>query len=222
MNKIRTRFAIALVTFIIGVIATTLFVLNRGDMSQHQPPITAGEAQDASSLRVIIPNASWEPIFFREINSVTKLSGQSDLRKTNLADGDFEVRVWWGFSLSPLEGVTLRRVVGQWSAIHTKADNYHEPSKATRVELRPPKSGWETFWQRLVDSRILTLPDASELNCNVNGIDGGAYVVEVNRDRTYRTYMYDSPSEAKCNEAKQMIKIGDIIFEEFNLGKSQD
>jgi predicted TIM-barrel enzyme len=29
--------------------------------------------------------------------------------------------------------------------------------------------------------------------------------------------MYDNPNYAKCNEAKQMIKIGDIIVEEFGV-----
>lgn len=35
-------------------------------------------------MRVIVPNATWEPIFFRQINSVTVLSGQRDLRTTRL------------------------------------------------------------------------------------------------------------------------------------------
>jgi hypothetical protein len=139
-----------------------------------------------------------------------------------LPEGDVEVRIWWGFGLSPLEGVTLRHIAGRWSAIHVEADNYYEPKKADRRDLRAPSSGWEVAWQRLVNAGILTLPDASELKCNVDGLDGGAFVVEINKAEGYRTYMYDVPSAAKCNEARQMMEIGDIIFEEFNLGSSRN
>src|SRR5436190_21556745 len=118
-------------------------------------------------MRVIVPKASWEPIFFRPINSVAKLSGQGDLRSTQLPTGDIEARIWWGFGLSPLEGVTVHRSGGQWSAIHVKADSYYEPTKAERRQLSNPKAGWETTWTRLVNEKLLTLPDASEINCNV-------------------------------------------------------
>jgi len=171
-------------------------------------------------MRVIIPNASWEPIFFRPINSAARLSGQTDLRATQLHKGDIEVRIWWGFGLSPLEGVTLRRTSGQGSGIHVKADNYYEPTKTERRQLSNPKSGWETMWSRLVNEGLLLLPDASEINCNVGGHDGIATVVEINADNTYRTYMYDMPSELKCKEDKNIIAIADIIFEEFNLKSS--
>jgi hypothetical protein len=39
--------------------------------------------------------------------------------------------------------------------------------------------------------------------------------VEVSKDRRYRTYMYDNPQYSKCDNAKQMIKIADIIEDEF-------
>ena len=47
--------------------------------------------------------------------------------------------------------------------------------------------------------------------------DGMSYVVEVNTQAMYRTYLYDNPSYAKCAEAKEMIRIGNIIAEEFDL-----
>ncbi len=201
MSKLTTRLIIALLTFLLGIAVTTVWYLKQSSATQE--------------VRLIIPNASWEPIFFKTINSVAKLSGQTDLRKTNLPEGDVEVRMWWGFGLSPLEGIILRHVAGQWSAIHVKADNYYEPEKAERKELRPPKSGWDACWKRLVDAGILTLPDASEVNCSADGLDGIAFVIETNTNRTYRTYKYGNPTLAKCNEAKQMVKITEIIDEEF-------
>ena len=171
-------------------------------------------------MRVIVPKAHWEPIFFRYINSVTKLSGQGDLRSTQLPAGDIEARIWWGFGLSPLEGVTLHRSGGQWTAIHVKSDNYYEPTKAERRQLSNPKSGWETTWTRLVNEKLLSLPDASEINCNEGGFDTPAMVVEINSDNIYRTYMYHMSSKPKCDGDKNIMAMIDIIFEEFNLKSS--
>jgi hypothetical protein len=171
-------------------------------------------------MRVIVPTASWEPIFFHSINSVARLSDQADLRSTQLPAGDIETRIWWGFGLSPLEGVTLHRSGGQWTAIHVKADNYYEPIKAERRQLSNPKSGWKTTWTLLVNERLLSLPDASEINCNEGGLDAPAMVVEINSDNTYRTYMYHMSSEPKCNGDKNIMAMIDIIYEEFNLKSS--
>src|SRR5262249_42765953 len=151
MGKFSTRFIITLLVFAVVITATTFWHLKQPSSNQE--------------VYLIIPKASWEPICFRDINAVAKLSGQTDLTKTKMTDGDVEVRLWRGFGLSPLEGVTIRQVGGQWSAIHVKADNYYEPEKAERRELRLPKSGWVTVWQRLVDEGILSLPEASEINC---------------------------------------------------------
>jgi hypothetical protein len=201
MRKLTTRLIIALLTFLLGVTAATAWYLGRRSANQE--------------VRLIIPNSSWEPIFFRQINSVANLSRQADLRSVRLPAGDFEVRVWRGFGLSPLEGLSLRRVSGQWSAIHVRADKYHESGEVERTELSPPKSGWEACWQRLLDAGILTLPDASEANCAADGFDGISFVVETNVDSTYRTFKYANPTIAECDEARQMVKIIEIIDEEF-------
>jgi hypothetical protein len=123
--------------------------------------------------------------------------------------------MWWGFGLSPLEGISLKYSAGQWRAIHVQADDYYEPTKARREELKPPKSGWNSTWQRLVDAGMLSLVDASEVNCGEGGLDGIGVVVETNIDRTYRTYMYPNPMLEKCSQAKQIVKITEIIAEEF-------
>lgn len=203
MRKLSIRLIAALVAFVLGVAATTAWLINR----QLAEPET----------RLVIPAAGWEPIFFREINAVTKLAGLTDIRKTILTDDDVEARVWWGGGLEPLEGVALKRVAREWSAVSLKADRYYEPQKAERIGLLAPKSGWEACWQRLVDAGILTLPDASEIDCNVSMLDGMGIIVEINKDRTYRTYMYGNPFYAKCDEAKRMLMIGEIIADEFGL-----
>jgi hypothetical protein len=172
-----------------------------------------GETQ---GVQVELPSDRWEPLYFKEIDQVTRLAGIEELRKTKLKKEDLEVRVWRGFGLSPLEGVLLMLRDGQWSARHVKADAYLKPERAEIRELSPPKSGWHMFWNLLLDKRLLTLPDASGLDCQKGGYDGIGYVVEINKNHTYRTYMYDA---GKCSEARLMEEIGEIIGLEFDTGQ---
>jgi hypothetical protein len=203
MRRLRLRLIAALVTFSLGVMIS---IMLRRPAQIPQP--TNQEVQ------LIIPNASWEPVLFRSINSVSNLTAQTELRRVSLGEDEHEARVWW-FGLSPLEGISLRYSDGEWTAIHVKADNYYEPTKATHEELKPPKSGWEATWKRLVDVGILSLPDALEVNCGEGGLDGISVVVETNADRTYRTYMYPNPMLEKCSQATQVEKILEIIDKEF-------
>jgi hypothetical protein len=174
-------------------------------------------AKERKELQLIIPKDGWESIFFESINERTKIANLPSLRSDALPENDLEVRVWHGFGITALEGFVLKRAAGQWSAIHLEGTRPRLPESEYQKKLQPPKSGWETCWRRLVDAGILTLPDASERQCSAGIDDGMSYVVEFNSGGTYRTYLYDNPSYAKCNEAKQMIKIGNIISEEFEV-----
>ena len=165
-----------------------------------------------------IPNASWEKLFFKEINNVTNLSDLQELRKTKLSKNDLEVRIWRGFGLSDFEGIVITRTNGNWAAIHIRGDSYIEIKNTTVTNLRVPKSGWDSFWNKINEAGILTLPDASQINCEVYGLDGTSIVVETNHQKKYRTYRYWI-SSLKCEEAKQLEKIGEIFAEEFDDGK---
>ena len=164
-----------------------------------------------------VPKDTWEPIFFNSIDERAQLSSLKTLRWGSLPDDDLEVRVWHGFGLTALEGFVLKRAGGQWSAIHLNGIHRGLPRSEYQKILQAPKSGWDGCWQRLEQAGILTLPDAAAIGCSAMMNDGMSYVVEFNRDGVYRTYLYDNPSYAKCNEAKQMIQIGNIISEEFGL-----
>lgn len=176
-------------------------------------------------LKLIIPNAGWEKIFFngidendvRGINKVASLDGFSKLRETILPENDFEMRVWVGFGLFGIDGFILKRTSDNWSATALKRMLCHLENRA-KVNLAEPKSGWENFWQKLVNEGILTLPDSSELKKYGSGVvDGKSYVVELNKEFVYRTYKYSNPKYVKLKEAKHMVNIGNIIADEFGL-----
>jgi hypothetical protein len=169
-------------------------------------------------LQLNIPKGIWEPIFFKAVNERAKLSDLKTLRRA-LPEQDFEVRVWHGFGLTLLEGFVLKRTHGKWSALYLDGISPGMPRNQYQRILRAPKSGWNASWDQLEDAGILILPDASAVGCSAMDEDGMSYVVEFNRDRVYRTYMYDNPDDAKCDEAKRMIKIGNIIAEEFGVSE---
>jgi len=199
----KTRAKVIVVVFLVSLLGVG------GTLSCRQPP------------SVQIPNSRWVPIFFKEIDRVTNLAELPELKKVHVNQGDVEVRFWHGFSLAPLEGVIVKRTNGHWSAVHLNANNYFEPQSEDVVvtELKPPKSGWEAFWRSLVDKGLLTLPDYSEINCEGDGFDSLDYVVEINQDNSYRTYMYRGAG--KCREARQMEDIDQTIGLEFDSGEEE-
>jgi hypothetical protein len=204
MHKLTIRLIVALLTFILGIVATTVWFINR--RSSHQ------------EVRQIIPKTHWEPDFFRSLDEYTKRVNLPRLRTVVLPQDDLEVRLWFDALPERIDGVILRRTANQWAAIYLLGK---QPGFQIKQQvLAAPKSGWEATWNRLVNAGILTLPDASEVQCKSEALDGIGYVVETNVNKTYRTYRYGNPQLAKCNEARQMVEIANIMEEEFSLWTS--
>jgi hypothetical protein len=182
-----------------------------------------------------IPDDSWVKLFFDGSETETidengkiksekrggldefaSINGLSVLREDVLPENDLEVRVWVGFGLYGIDGFILKRNSGNWSATGLKQMICHAENRG-RIDLQAPKSGWESAWKKLVDAKILILPDSSKLNYKGGVTDGKGFVVETNSDYLYRTYHYGNPNYVKLKEAEQMVKIGQIIAEEFGL-----
>ena len=170
----------------------------------------------SNQLRLVVPKAIWERIFFQAIDERARIAKLPSLRSA-LPHGDLELRIWNGFGVTALEGFVLRRSAGKWSAIHLKGITPKLPRDEYEKKLGAPRSGWEECWRKLVEMEILSLPDAQEIQCSPSVNDGMSFVVEINQENTYRTYMYDNPSFAECEQAKKMIVIGNFIADEFDL-----
>jgi hypothetical protein len=178
--------------------------------------VAANAAHD-QEVHVEIPQDSWEPIFFREIDRRTTLAKLLRLRSMVLANGDLEARFWVDASYFGMDGIIVRRSSGIWSGTYIHGFSRKPDFKQYDDQLQQPRSGWDKAWQRLTEAGLLTLPDASKVGCKVGGKDGIVFVFETNVNRTYRTYMYNDPAYAQCNEAKQMLNIISIINQEFGL-----
>ena len=116
-------------------------------------------------LKVEIPDATWPPVVFKPIDTVTEFASLKRLRETHLAEDDLEIRIWRGFSLAPLEGVVLTRISGKWSALYLISDVYVDIKGAYVKQLKAPKSGWDTLWNNLDAEGVSTLPDSSQVDC---------------------------------------------------------
>ena len=201
-----------------AVILLTLFLTACTHVPQAPKPQAAKPPAkpEPTQLKTVVPKEVWVPIFAESINERARIAKLPTLRAA-LPTGDLELRIWNGFGKAPLEGFVLRRSSGQWSAIHLRSIRANVPKEAYQGELAAPKSGWEACWSKLVELGIVTLPDAAEVQCSTMVEDGMSYVVEINYENNYRTYMYDNPSYSECEQAKKMIEIGNTIAEEFNL-----
>lgn len=171
-----------------------------------------------------IPDQNWVPQIFertgiasKPINQRAAESNLPLLKTVVLPNSDLEIRVWVGFGITGVDGLVLRRSADQWSAIHLHGMARREPFPNSQENLGSPKSGWQQLWKQLSDAGVLTLVDSFSIECNPGVLDGKSYVVETNTNRTYRTYAYPNPRYAKCEQAKQMVKIGEIISTEFGL-----
>jgi hypothetical protein len=171
----------------------------------------------SNDVRSADPDYKWKHFFFEEINARAKVAGLPALREAVVPQGDLEVRVWHGFGLFLLKGFVLKRSAGQWSAMYLEGYDERGPRNEYQINLPTPKTGWEECWKKLEGAGLLTLPDASQLGAEPIDPDVLSYVVEYNVGGDYRTYHYTNPEGSDRREAKQMVEIGGIISEEFEL-----
>jgi hypothetical protein len=186
------------------------------DVKEATQQRNAPADQTAQRVTLEIPEATWEPVFFKQLEARTTAVNLPNLRTVVLPENDLEVRFWYD-GMEIINGVVIRRMGQQWSAnwIYQTVDRL--PSSTKMVLLDPPKSGWEVLWKSLVNAGILTLPDSPRPQCPAEALDGISYIVETNVNRTYRTYMYSNPQLMKCPEAKQMLQLEKTLGDEFSL-----
>lgn len=213
MRRLTISLLSLLLTFTVGVTAATLRLACR---AAPAPQTQVAAPTPKREFALVIPRATWEPIFFESINKRARTAKLASLRAP-LPEDALELRLWGGFGLSPLEGFRIRRDGARWSASYfgTRFERGHFEDY-TRG-LAQPKSGWEGAWHRLVRLGLLELPDAERAGCSTRVNDGYSYVVELNVERVYRTYMYDNPDESKCADARRMLAIAEAVADEFGL-----
>jgi|GEM_PF-2533737 len=167
---------------------------------------------------------SWEKIFFGSAKDPQTIVGREamsklpDLRTYSLPKGDLEIRFWQGFGITYLQGYVFKRTADQWSASYLLPATAEFKKIGFKMDLRPPRFGWDAWWTKLSMLDILTLPDFESLpGQKATVLDGMSYVVEINQDGHYRTYMYDNPdSQPKLwPEVRKMQQIVRFLADQF-------
>ncbi len=165
----------------------------------------------------------------KSIKEESKLFSLSNLHKEEFLFKDIEMRLWkfsaFGerdvvFILSKKKEVwsakIVQRIIDQKN-IDSNIPNKIRSAKYFQTKLENPKSGWDRLLQKLIDSKILILPDGSEVDVDPVP-DGWSFVIETKVNNNYRVYTYFGPEVfEEIKEAKQMVKIISIISEEFKL-----
>lgn len=208
-NVMRFAFSTIIVAIALALLAGCRFTRTNADV-----PANSSKGQQ---LRVETPQASWELIFFRYIDELAKVGNLPSLRSMELPNEDLEARFWFEAGYFGMDGIVIRRTSGIWSGIYLHGISREPNFQKYAEQMQPPRSGWDTAWQRLVDAGLLTMPDAQQVQCNVNGLDGAVFVFETNVDKTYRNYLYDDPMFAECDEARKILNLVSIINHEFGF-----
>ena len=183
--------------------------------SQEQEKAPPNVGQTEIQLKPLTGDRS-EPLFPETINERAEAANLPPLKSKDLNGNNLEFRVWVGFGMKPLEGFVIKRADGRWEGMFLESMNATTKPPYVR-ELSSPKSGWNQLWSLPVDSSLLSLPDSSQLKDEIGIRDGTSYVVEVKKDGIYRTYAYLNPDYQRWQEAKQVLRIADILYGEFGI-----
>lgn len=193
------------------------------DPTRAPTPKPASQSTPTPLVENVVPDApgaSRQPIHYQTIDERTKIADIGRLRDLALSADDIEVRIWGGFGKTGVEGFVLRRYDQVWSAYQFVYERTAEGKPGYITKPKEPLSGWDLTWRSLIESKILTLPNARSIGCDGEFLDGFSYVVEIRNGTNYRTYHYGNPMEAftnRCKEADAILAIAKTINQEFGM-----
>jgi len=167
-------------------------------------------------IEVRIPDAftpdapTAKQLYFETIDKRTDSARIGRLRSKRLGENELEFRIWYGFGLTVLQGYVLHRAAnGIWTGINLDSDFINQKFVDRSKHLYMPPEQWRTFWDSLKDHQVLTMPDGDAIHCSTIADDGFAYVVELKKGDSYRTYAYTNPQP--CPEAKQLDEVWKLL-----------
>ena len=138
-----------------------------------------------------------------------------------------QVRIWLGHSLAVNKNIIiLKKNNGKWSGQLITYSYGHDEKNGKEflnkkyIKEITPKSGWEYLTKKMMEFKILTLPNSNDiLGYNDCGNDGIAYFFEIATLQKYRFYYYCNPgdNQSKFWEAKYVLEFSNLLENEFNF-----
>ena len=151
---------------------------------------------------------------------------QKQLGLDSLENGfhNLQIRVWYDFALvRERKLVVITNKDTNWTAtvydLQVDWDGRTETILSKKVKQVTPKSGWANFSKKLLDLKVLTLPNQDDVPNYGGGADGRTYNVEVATKNQYRFYGYWEPHEYqdKFWQAKNMVDILNLLEQELSV-----
>ncbi len=131
---------------------------------------------------------------------------------------NLQVRVW--YDVAPVidrKLVVITNKDTSWTAtiyiydlqIESDWDGQTETILLKKIKQVIPKSGWLSFSKKLLDLKILTLPNQDDVKGYDCGLDGSSYNIEIATKNQYRFYGYWEPQQYQYKfwQAKNMADI---------------
>ena len=202
---------------IIFLCSITLLSCNGQDSSSTSSPSTK---VDSALFKKEIPTYKDGGV---DLFYTLKKQKERQLQLDSLESGydSLQIRVWYDYALfTNRDLIVIKRTNGKWSAdryemiVHWDYLNNTETIKTTKKKFVTPKSGWGYFINKLLELKIMTLPDMNSIpRLQDNWTDGVTYNIEVATKRQYRFYGYHLPEKFEDNfwQAKNMTGILHLI-----------
>ncbi|HRP37872.1 MAG TPA: hypothetical protein PLS50_08765 [Candidatus Dojkabacteria bacterium] len=147
---------------------------------------------------------------------------QLGLDSLELGYDSLQVRIWLGHSMAlKRDVVILKYSKEQWQAIHIKFElGDKDELKHKIVRKVVPSSGWNRFLNRVLELKMLELPDEKEIEgYDGCGADGNPFYFEWASTKKYRFYSYCNPdgNVEKFWQARNVLSIADFLEKEFGF-----
>jgi hypothetical protein len=160
---------------------------------------------------------------YKEIKDRARLAGLRELQKEKFQSDDIEFRLWNSYGLIPVYGLRIQRLNGVWRAWKIFSVRTGEKIQTTPKELKPPLSGWNSFWDKLVEKNLPTLLGCKMYN-DGGFTDAGYITFELILNKKYSITHADAPGltppdypERACVDAKHMLELAEFTNKEFGL-----
>lgn len=140
-------------------------------------------------------------------------SEELPIQKNKYKEQDIEVRVWLTYEVESIKRIIIKKKSGKWSAKYLSTKN----KRTKEVNLGNPKSGWELFWKHLEEQKISSNLDDSLVGAVEPFEESEEVIIESFVEGLYRHYSYNAPRFSENDEGKRVVKILEIISNEFGI-----
>jgi len=153
---------------------------------------------------------------------------QKKLGLDSLENGfqDLQIRVWYNAALvKDRKLVVITNKDSNWTAaiydLPVTRAGETETMLSKKTNQLSPKSGWQSFSKKLLELKIMTLPNQDDVEGYSAGEGGTTYSVEVATKDQYRFFNYWQPQGYKDRfwQARKMTEMLQLFETELGIGE---